>query len=144
MILVRMMEREHLDSVAEIEALCFSVPWSRAALELMIDRDVLALVALDGERVVGYVGMMCVLDEGQVLNLAVHPDARRQGIARMLMESAEYHAGARGLCILSLEVRESNAAARALYCSLGWSEAGVRKGFYSHPTEDAFVMIKSI
>lgn len=144
MIIVIPMTGEHLDAVAEIENICFSDPWPREALELMLTDRAMGIVALDNSRVVGYVGMMCVLDEGQIINLAVHPDSRRSGIGRMLMSTAEYYASERGIVSLSLEVRVSNLAARALYSSLGWSEAGIRKGFYSHPQEDACVMIKSI
>lgn len=144
MIIIMPMCPEHLEAVAEIEKICFSVPWSLESLELMLSDRVIALVALDSGRPVGYVGMLCVLDEGQIMNLAVHPDSRRQGIAGMLMSSVECYAGKAGIKSLSLEVRVSNHAARALYSSLNWSEAGIRKGFYSHPVEDAYVMTKEI
>lgn len=144
MITIAKMSREHLSEVAAIEEMSFSLPWSLESLELMLTEQASALVALEDGRVLGYVGMMCVLDEGQIINVAVHPDARRRGVGRSLMQAAEAYAKERGIVFLSLEVRESNIAARSLYSSLGWEEQGIRKGFYSHPVENACVMTKSI
>ena len=144
MITIEKMSREHLLEVASIEEMSFSLPWSLESLELMLTEQASALVALEDGRVLGYVGMMCVLDEGQIINVAVHPDARRRGVGRSLMQAAEAYAKERGIVFLSLEVRESNSAARSLYSSLGWEEQGIRKGFYSHPVENACVMTKSI
>ena len=144
MIEIIRMSREHLCEVAQIENLCFSDPWSVESLELMLGEQAMGLVAIEDGRLLGYVGMMCVLDEGQIINLAVHPDARRRGVGRTLMEAAQTYAKERGIVFLSLEVRESNIAARSLYSSLGWEEQGIRKGFYSHPVENACVMTKSI
>ena len=144
MITIEKMSREHLSDVASIEEMSFSLPWSLESLELMLTERASALVALEDGRVLGYVGMMCVLDEGQIINVAVHPDARRRGVGRSLMEATQTYAKERGIVFLSLEVRESNIAARSLYSSLGWEEQGIRKGFYSHPVENACVMTKSI
>lgn len=144
MITIEKMSREHLSEVASIEEMSFSLPWSLESLELMLTEQASALVALEDGRVLGYVGMMCVLDEGQIINVAVHPDARRRGVGRSLMDAAQTYAKERGIVFLSLEVRESNIAARSLYSSLGWEEQGIRKGFYSHPVENACVMTKSI
>ena len=144
MITIEKMSREHLSEVASIEEMSFSLPWSLESLELMLTEQASALVALEDGRVLGYVGMMCVLDEGQIINVAVHPDARRRGVGRTLMQAAEAYAKERGIVFLSLEVRESNFAARSMYSSLGWEEQGIRKGFYSHPVENACVMTKSI
>ena len=144
MVSIARMAREHLQEVAEIESSSFSDPWSLESLELMLTDRAMGIVALKEERVVGYVGMMCVLDEGQIINVAVRADERRCGIGRTLMKAAEGYAKERGISFLSLEVRESNTAARSLYSSLGWEEQGIRKGFYSHPVENACVMTKSI
>lgn len=138
------MSREHLSAVAEIEQISFSDPWSVESLELMLGEQAMGLVALEDGRVLGYVGMMCVLDEGQIINVATHPDSRRRGVGRALMIAIEQSAKQRGIVFLSLEVRESNAAARSLYSSLGWLECGIRKNFYSKPTENACIMTKSI
>ena len=144
MIEIIRMSREHLLAVAEIEQISFSDPWSVESLELMLGEQAMGLVALEDGRVLGYVGMMCVLDEGQIINVATHPDSRRRGVGRALMIAIEQSAKQRGIVFLSLEVRESNAAARSLYSSLGWVECGIRKNFYSKPTENACIMTKSI
>ena len=138
------MSREHLCEVAQIENLCFSDPWSVESLELMLGEQAMGLVALEDGRVLGYVGMICVLDEGQIINVATHPDSRRRGVGRALMIAIEQSAKERGIVFLSLEVRESNTAARSLYSLLGWVECGIRKNFYSKPTENACIMTKSI
>ena len=144
MIEIIRMSREHLSAVAEIEQISFSDPWSVESLELMLGEQAMGLVALEDGRLLGYVGMMCVLDEGQIINVATHPDSRRRGVGRALMIAIEQSAKERGIVFLSLEVRESNAAARSLYSSLGWVECGIRKNFYSKPTENACIMTKSI
>lgn len=144
MIEIIRMSREHLSAVAEIEQISFSDPWSVESLELMLGEQAMGLVALEDGKLLGYVGMMCVLDEGQIINVATHPDSRRRGVGRALMIAIEQSAKERGIVFLSLEVRESNAAARSLYSSLGWEECGIRKNFYSKPTENACIMTKSI
>jgi ribosomal-protein-alanine N-acetyltransferase len=144
MIEILRMSREHLCEVAQIENLCFSDPWSVESLELMLGDQATGLVAIEEGKLLGYVGMICVLDEGQIVNVATHPDSRRRGVGRALMSAIEQLAKDRGIVFLSLEVRESNIAARSLYSSLGWVECGIRKNFYSKPTENACVMTKSI
>jgi ribosomal-protein-alanine N-acetyltransferase len=144
MIEILRMSREHLCEVAQIENLCFSDPWSVESLELMLGEQATGLVAIEEGKLLGYVGMICVLDEGQLVNVATHPDSRRRGVGRALMSAIEQLAKDRGIVFLSLEVRESNIAARSLYSSLGWVECGIRKNFYSKPTENACVMTKSI
>jgi ribosomal-protein-alanine N-acetyltransferase len=144
MIEILRMSREHLCEVAQIENLCFSDPWSVESLELMLGDQATGLVAIEDGKLLGYVGMICVLDEGQIVNVATHPDSRRRGVGRALMSAIEQLAKDRGIVFLSLEVRESNIAARSLYSSLGWVECGIRKNFYSKPTENACVMTKSI
>jgi len=85
-----------------------------------------------------------VLDEGQITNVATFPKYRRQGYGRTVMEALERYARERGIVLMSLEVRESNSGAIALYESLGWRSVGRRKNFYRHPVEDALVMIKEL
>ena len=144
MIEIQAIAREHLDAVAEIEELSFSCPWPRESLEFLLTEQATGLGAIEDGRLLGYVGMICVLDEGQIVNVATHPDSRRRGVGRALMSAIEQLAVEKGIVFLSLEVRESNIAARSLYTSLGWEECGKRKNFYSKPTEDACVMTKSI
>ena len=136
------MNGDHLDEVAELERVCFSDPWSRNMLSEELENDLAAfLVALD-ERgaVAGYAGMQVVLDEGYILNVAVRPDCRRQGVAGRLLQVFLDFARGNRLSFLTLEVRASNYAAIALYGSRGFRGVGRRKNYYEHPKEDAVLM----
>ena len=141
---VLLMNAAHVGDVAAIEAECFALPWSEAALTRLITEDGFAVVAVEEGRAVAYGGMLCVLDEGQITNVATSPAFRRRGLARAVLAEMIRVAGERKLSLLSLEVRASNAAAIALYEAFGFCVAGVRRGFYTHPREDALVMIKNI
>ena len=136
------MNADHLDEVAELERICFSVPWSRNMLAEELDNLLSAfLVALDdSDKVVGYAGVQVILDEGYITNVAVRPDYRRQGIAGELLGVFRRFAEGNKLAFLTLEVRESNAPARALYAKYGYKEVGVRKNYYDHPKENAIIM----
>ena len=92
-------------------------------------------------KVCAYGGMMVAVDEGQITNIATHPDYRRQGFGRAVVESLIKYAKMNGLDSISLEVRESNRAAIDLYLSLGFKVEGKRKDFYTKPTENALIMI---
>lgn len=128
------LQETHVAALAELEKQCFADPWSVHALrEELSNPCARFLVALCGDRVAGYIGCHLVAGEGFVTNVAVFPAYRRQGVARQLLQSAM----ALPLSRLFLEVRASNAAAIALYRSLGFSEDGRRPRFYSHPVEDA-------
>ncbi len=139
---VALMDKTHLADVAAIEAECFASPWSEAALGRLAASHGFAVVAIEDGRVAAYGGMMCVLDEGQITNVATSPRYRRRGLARAVLAEMIKIAGERGLVTLSLEVRASNTAAIALYEAFGFRVAGTRKGFYTNPREDALVMIK--
>ena len=136
------MTADHLDEVAELERICFSVPWSRNMLAEELDNLLSAfLVALDeGGRVVGYAGVQIILDEGYITNVAVRPECRRQGIAAKLLQVFLDFAKANQLAFLTLEVRASNYEAIALYGSRGFRSVGRRKNYYEHPKEDAIIM----
>ncbi len=138
------MTSEHLDAVAELERTCFTVPWSRNMLAEELDNALSAfLVALDESgRVVGYAGLQVVLDEGYITNVAVRPDCRRCGIAGKLLDVFERFAAGNRLSFLTLEVRESNYAAIALYGRHGYRGVGRRKNYYEHPKEDAVIMTR--
>lgn len=130
----------HIPALAAIETACFSVPWSAAALAEELDNPhAVFLVAAEGDRVLGYVGMHHLLDEGFITNVAVSPDARRRGVAGRLLAALDAYGRLNGLYRLTLEVRASNAAAIALYEGAGYVADGVRPGFYSHPIEDAVI-----
>ena len=134
----------HLFEVAKIERLCFAEPWSEQALELLLSEDAVGYACVRDGHVLAYGGMLIAPFEGQVTNVAVHPAARRQGLGKRVTEVLIRDAEERGLEQIALEVRASNAAAIALYESLGFAVAGRRKNFYRRPAEDALVMLKPI
>ena len=132
---------ELLPQIQQIEQQSFSVPWTDAMLRMQLQPDshVFLTAETDG-AVVGYVGMLYVLDEGYISNVAVRPDHRRRGIAEALLAALEARGRALMLSFLTLEVRERNAAAIALYEKRGYRIAGRRKNYYEKPTEDALIM----
>ena len=133
---------ELLPQIQKIEQQSFSVPWTDAMLRMQLQPDshvFLTAETPDG-AVVGYVGMLYVLDEGYISNVAVRPDCRRQGVAEALLAALEARGRALLLSFLTLEVRESNAAAVALYEKRGYRAVGRRKNYYEKPTEDAVLM----
>ena len=132
--------REHLASVASLECECFSQPWSEKALEILLEDNAVAVVALIDGEVAAYVGMTSVLDEGQITNVATRPSYRRRGLARAVLEELIARAATRGVSSIFLEARVSNTPAISLYKSLGFCEIGMRRRFYSAPVEDAVLM----
>ncbi|MBR7098586.1 MAG: ribosomal protein S18-alanine N-acetyltransferase [Clostridia bacterium] len=140
---VTLLQAAHLAQVAELERLCFSEPWSERSLAILTQDGGFGVAAITQEgKVIGYGGMVTVLDEGQITNIAVHPSHRRMGIGASVLASLTRESARRGITLLSLEVRASNHAAKELYLGQGFTVAGTRKGFYRHPVEDALVMIK--
>lgn len=132
-----------LPQIEAIEQACFSMPWTRGQLAAQLDGDRhVFLAAVDGDRVLGYVGMMYVLDEGYIANVAVAPEARRQGIGRALISALLQRADELELSFVTLEVRPSNTAAVALYSAFGFEPVGRRKNYYDKPSEDALLMTK--
>ena len=131
----------HLDGVERLEQLCFVHPWQRADLEAQLTNPCACfLVAVLGDKVVGYLGVQVVCGEGSVTNVAVDPTYRRRGIARALL-GACVAAGERDF--LSVGVRPYNAAALALYRELGFQPVVRRREFYTDPTEDALLLTKT-
>ena len=141
------MTADHLDALEQLERTCFSRPWSRKMLAEELDNECAAfLVAEDAAtgEAVGYAGLLVAADEGYITNVAVSPDFRRQGIARALIAELTAKAGENKLAFVTLEVRESNAPAIALYTGAGFAPVGKRKNFYSNPTENAVLMTISL
>jgi len=134
--------RADIDAVAELEVLAFADPWTRQAFEAALkERHARFRVAREEDsRLVGYVIAWFVLDEGEVANLAVVPGARRRGVARALLEEIIAEAREARVARLFLEVRESNAAAHALYASRGFKPVARRARYYRKPVEDAIVL----
>lgn len=144
MIKIRMMEHRDISQIAEIERLCFSDPWSEASIASELQNELsLWLVACDEkDMVVGYIGSQTVLDGADMMNVAVHPECRRQGIGEGLVKALIEALSHRAVAFLMLEVRESNSGAIALYRKLGFYQAGLRPNYYRRPKENALILRK--
>ena len=139
------MHQSHVAQVAELEKLCFSDPWSENSIASELHNALsLWLVAVDGERVAGYVGSQTVMDESDMMNVAVHPDYRKQGIATALIVGLVEELRNRGSHCLTLEVRASNETAISVYRKLEFQEVGRRKNYYRNPREDALILRKEL
>ena len=128
-------------SLAELERVCFSDPWTAAGIRETIQYETArAFVAEDQDRIVGYVMARISGEEGEILDLAVRPELRRRGIGRRLLLSVWNALGSEGVRELYLEVRESNRAAIELYRGHGFRPVGLRPHYYRNPAEDAIVL----
>lgn len=142
--ILREMMIDDLDAVMEIEEELFPVPWTKEGFFTFLTRDdAMFLVVEEKEKILGYCGLLMVLDEGDVLNVAVRKDRQREGIGNFLMESLLRLSSERGVNIIHLEVRKGNETAIRLYERLGFERDGLRKGYYTDPVEDAILMTKS-
>lgn len=144
MIQILPMAQEHISTLAELERQCFADPWSEQALaeELSNPNAVFRVALIDGE-VAGYVGMLHVLDEGDICNVAVFDRFRRKGVATALIDHLLNYGRENALAFITLEVRESNSGARAFYGTMGFENIGLRKNFYDNPREHAVLMTKT-
>ena len=143
MITLMKMRPEDVFQVAELEKMCFSTPWSEKSIASELENDLaLWLVALEESTVVGYVGSQTVCGETDMMNVAVHPDWRRRGIAELLIGQLITELKKFKSACLALEVRASNAPAIALYQKLGFCVAGRRPNYYRNPKEDALILRK--
>lgn len=139
------MKVEDLEQVLDIEALSFPTPWSRNAFmyELLEnERAVYCVVKNSFDKVIAYIGMWVVFDEGHITNLAVHPAYRHQGVATFLLNSFIKIAREKNVKHLTLEVRRTNLIAQELYQKMGFVHMGVRRKYYLDNNEDAFIMWK--
>lgn len=140
---IESMKEAQVPQIAALERVCFSDPWSEKSILSELENPLSCwLVAMDGERLAGYVGSQTVLGETDMMNLAVDPDYRRKGLGKELILSLIEALRQRGSRCLTLEVRDSNAPARALYEGLGFQEIGRRKNYYRNPKEDALIYKK--
>ncbi len=141
-VVVRAASAADLDAIHAIEVASFADPWTRRSFaSLLSEPAVYFRVATGtGGRVVGYVVAWCVVDEAEIANVAVAPAARGTGVGAALLDAALAHASGAGCLHAFLEVRESNAAARALYAARGFGAVGRRRAYYRHPVEDALVL----
>ena len=138
------MRLEDLQDVLAIEEECFPLPWSKASFlyELLENERAFYCVAKAGGKVLGYVGMWMILDEGHITNLAVASAYRRQGIGRALLQHLVEESKKLGIRYLTLEVRRSNLSAQLLYEEFGFVRTGVRPHYYQDNQEDAIIMWK--
>lgn len=137
------MTAEHVTAVAQLEAICFSDPWSEASVAGELENPLsLWLVAVEEGQVIGYVGSQAVLDAADIMNVAIAPEHRRKGIARLLLLQLEEEMRQKDVASLTLEVRASNLPAQALYEELEYREVGRRPNYYRKPREDALILRK--
>lgn len=139
------MNEVHVTQVAELEKCCFPDPWSEKSIASELSNQLaLWLVAEDNGVVTGYIGSQTVPDESDMMNVAVHPDCRRLGIAEALVNTLCDALKERGSVSLTLEVRASNEPAKALYEKLGFEQVGRRPNYYRNPKEDALILKKML
>ena len=144
-ITIELMKKTDIEQVLALEKASFRMPWSRnlflSEFRSPLVSSLLVSLANAQERMVnGYIVFWNVSDEMHILNLAVSPDVRRQGIAKKLLYSALKRARRRGANRAFLEVRASNTAARAFYAGVGFTGTSIRRSYYDDPVEDAIVM----
>ena len=137
------MNESHVAQVAALEKICFSDPWSEHSVASELKNPLSCwLVAEEDGKVAGYVGSQTVIDESDMMNVAVHPNHRRKGIAEALVVELVEALKKRESRCLTLEVRASNEPAKALYEKLGFTQVGLRKNYYRNPKEDALILRK--
>lgn len=142
---VREMQLDDLSDILLIENENFSVPWTENGFfSFLMRNDTLFLVAEEKGEILGYMGIMMVLDEGEITNVSVAKDARRRGIGRTLVTEMIRRMREKDILTLHLEVRKSNNAAIALYRSMGFAKDGERRLYYEAPAEDAVLMSLSV
>ena len=134
---------EDLDQVMEIETDLFAMPLTKEGMFTFLTReDTMFFVVEEKNKILGYCSMQTVLDEGDILNVAVCRDRQKEGIGYFLVNSMLMLAEAQGIHLVHLEVREGNGSARRLYQRLGLLEDGLRKNYYTDPQENAVLMTK--
>lgn len=137
------MTAETVPAVSKLENACFSTPWSEKSIrEEMNNEWAFWLTAMEGDTLLGYIGIQFGLDGGDIMTVATEPELRGKGIGKKLVLAAVERLQEKHLSYLTLEVRPSNLPAIALYESLGFREVGRRKKYYRDPVEDALLMTK--
>lgn len=133
----------HVAEIAALEKQCFSDPWSENSVAYELTNPLsLWLVAMDGDKVAGYIGSQTVMGEADMMNVAVAPEYRRRGIAQALVTELIARLKDADCTQITLEVRASNESAIALYQKLGFQQVGCRPRYYRNPKEDALILRK--
>ena len=140
--MIRIMTVEDLDQVMLLELTCFSVPWTRESFKKELTENKLAhyIVIEEENQIVGYGGVWYIVDEGHITNVAIHPDHRKKGLGKQLVDAMKDMAIQNEIILMTLEVRVSNVAAITLYERMGFLEAGIRPKYYTDNQEDALIM----
>jgi ribosomal-protein-alanine N-acetyltransferase len=134
-----------LDQVAEIEKVSMPSPWAKELFEEELKREAAHyFVVEENGRVVGYMGYWKAPEEAHIINLAVDPAFRQKGVGSEMMERCLRFAYNQGARLATLEVRESNLAAQALYEKMDFRTVAIRKNYYSDNQENAVVMLKTL
>lgn len=153
---IRVANPGDIDAMTELDAVCFTSPWSRASFEAELTTNRLAWYLVAEElavqdnailepdasqgKLIGYAGLWAIQDEGHITNVAVHPEYRRKHLGSILVGTLIDETKKEGLVRFTLEVRASNQAAISLYEAFGFETAGIRKGYYEDNNEDAMIM----
>lgn len=138
---IRKMRREDVAEVAELERKIFPDAWSEnALLETWKQRQTMLLIALEDRKIIGYLILYFVLEDGEIARIAVADEHRRKGVAGKMLRELALLCRENGVNRLMLDVRESNEAARAFYVKQGFEVDGIRKDYYTNPVENAVLM----
>lgn len=140
--MIRSMTVGDLDQVMLLELACFSVPWTKEAFETELVKNQLAhyIVIEEDNEIIGYGGVWYIMDEGHITNVAIHPEHRKKGLGKKLVQGMKNAAVHHEIKQMTLEVRKSNVAAITLYERMGFEVAGVRPKYYTDNNEDALIM----
>ncbi len=143
-IIIQSATLNHSASIAALEEMCFSHPWSERAVTEFLQNDLshcfIATSENEPDIAIGYIGLYIVLDNADITNIAVHKDFRRRSIASSLISRVIDFCRDKGVSKIALEVRSENTAARNLYEKYGFCEVGIRKNYYKDPKDDAVLM----
>lgn len=144
-LIIRNMQEDDIPAVLKIEKISFTTPWSEQDfLNELYKKNALSRVAVFEGNVIGYLYVYYRLHESHILNLAVHPDFRRQGVATILMDEAIRELKQRGCTFIYLKVRILNTSAQRFYELFGFKAESIRKKYYDNPDEDALVMMRRL
>ena len=135
------MQLDDLDRIMEIEAASFTDAWTRSGFEESLAQAYAKMfTAKIDETVVGYCCLYHILDEGEIINVAIHPDWRGRGLGGRMLGFLLEEGLRDGVGRFILDVRESNIAAQRLYESAGFKKIALQKNFYDTPVEDGWLM----
>jgi len=142
---IRPFKAEDIPEALLIENASFTCPWHESSMRMLLEDHIFAIKAVnEEERMCGFAALMRAADTGEVINIAVDPGSRRRGLGRQLLDCLLKHAKEEELAFVTLEVRESNEPARALYDSFGFVRVGTLKNYYTDPREDAWILLLTL